>query len=137
MSGLSPGQTVVTSDGRQGIIRFIGSTLFAAGEWVGVELDSAVGKNNGIVQEHQYFECEPNHGLFLRPEGIAEIREQPTPRPQKKVNGASTNGTAKAPRPSSGILSDGAKRRQSLLGGPGPTQSSRLSMRVREREYNS
>lgn len=130
MDGLSAGQTVLTSDGRQGIIRFLGTTQFSPGEWVGVELDTAIGKNNGTVQGQQYFECESNHGLFLRPEGIAEILEHPAPRPSKKANGDSANGNVKSPRPSSGILSDGISKRQSLMGRPGSTHSSRLSMRV-------
>ena len=59
-------------------VRYIGQTHFAPGEWVGVELEPAVGKNDGSVNEHRYFTCAPNHGLFVRrmvlkpPEG-AEI----------------------------------------------------------------
>lgn len=130
MSGLSPGQTVLTSDGRQGVVRFIGSTQFSSGEWVGIELDVATGKNNGTVQGHDYFECAPNHGLFLRREGIAEILEQPIPRPQKKSNGSIANGNVRTPRSSSGITSDGLKKRQSLMGGPASTPSSRLAVQV-------
>ena len=49
-----------------GIIRFIGHTKFSSGIWVGVELLTAAGKNNGSVQGHSYFTCEMNYGLFVR-----------------------------------------------------------------------
>eukprot|EP00698_Gefionella_okellyi_P002516 TRINITY_DN1235_c1_g1_i1.p1 TRINITY_DN1235_c1_g1~~TRINITY_DN1235_c1_g1_i1.p1 ORF type:complete len:927 (+),score=247.50 TRINITY_DN1235_c1_g1_i1:62-2842(+) len=51
----------------KGIIRFIGQTKFAAGDWLGVELEKGVGKNNGTVQGIRYFDCPEKHGLFLRP----------------------------------------------------------------------
>ncbi|KAL9115266.1 MAG: hypothetical protein Q9227_001060 [Pyrenula ochraceoflavens] len=128
MSDLAIGQTIETADGRQGVVRFLGSTHFAAGEWVGLELGDALGKNNGSVQGQQYFECDANHGLFLRPEGVAQILEQPTPRPPQKGNGNAANGHARGPRPSSGILGEAARKRQSIMSG-GSTPGSRLSMR--------
>lgn len=33
-----------------GVVRFFGKTEFAPGKWVGVELDDALGKNNGTVR---------------------------------------------------------------------------------------
>jgi hypothetical protein len=56
-----------------GTIRFLGSTLFAVGLWVGVELDQPLGKNNGSVQGQQYFTCSLNYGLFVRPEHVKLI----------------------------------------------------------------
>ena len=41
------------------------------GKWVGVELDTPNGKNNGTVQARQYFTCEPNHGMFVR---VAQVK---------------------------------------------------------------
>lgn len=34
---------------RSGIIRYIGKTEFKEGDWLGVELDSPMGKNDGSV----------------------------------------------------------------------------------------
>ena len=38
-----------------GRIAFLGETKFAPGEWAGVVLDDALGKNDGIVGGVEYF----------------------------------------------------------------------------------
>ena len=54
-----------------GAVRFCGRPVdFADGEWIGVEFDEPVGKNNGSVQGVEYFRCRHNHGLFVRPNQI-------------------------------------------------------------------
>lgn len=60
----SVGQRVYVAGQRRGIIRFIGTTQFAPGTWYGVELDQAVGKNDGSVNNVRYFTCSPGHGIF-------------------------------------------------------------------------
>lgn len=37
-----------------------------SGTWIGVELDTPMGKNDGTVQNIQYFSCKPKHGIFIR-----------------------------------------------------------------------
>lgn len=68
--GLQIGVAVITR-GKSGVVRFIGPTDFAEGVWVGVELDSPDGKNDGSVQGVRYFTCrhqeEGQFGLFVRP----------------------------------------------------------------------
>uniref|UniRef100_A0AAG5DCD4 Kinesin motor domain-containing protein n=1 Tax=Anopheles atroparvus TaxID=41427 RepID=A0AAG5DCD4_ANOAO len=49
-----------------GVISFIGATHFQGGTWIGVELDTPTGKNDGTVQGMQYFDCRPKHGIFVR-----------------------------------------------------------------------
>ncbi|CBN74280.1 conserved unknown protein [Ectocarpus siliculosus] len=56
----------VTVTGKKGVVKFIGPTDFAAGEWIGVELDLQEGKNDGLVNGVQYFDCREGHGLFVK-----------------------------------------------------------------------
>ncbi|KAJ3186612.1 hypothetical protein HDU85_007432 [Gaertneriomyces sp. JEL0708] len=58
--------TVVEVNGVQAVVRYAGETSFATGMWVGLELDTPTGKNDGSVQGVRYFECAPNFGLFIR-----------------------------------------------------------------------
>lgn len=56
----------VSVRGQNGTVRYVGSTDFAPGEWIGVELDTPNGKNNGSVNNKAYFECAEHHGVFVR-----------------------------------------------------------------------
>ncbi|XP_065092939.1 kinesin-like protein KIF13A isoform X4 [Ochlerotatus camptorhynchus] len=49
-----------------GVIAFVGGTHFQGGTWIGVELDTPTGKNDGNVQGIQYFTCKQKHGIFVR-----------------------------------------------------------------------
>ncbi|CAK9112933.1 unnamed protein product [Durusdinium trenchii] len=51
-----------------GVVRFLGTTDFAHGNWAGIRLDEPIGKNDGTVDGKFYFECERDHGLFARPD---------------------------------------------------------------------
>ncbi|KAI8145081.1 CAP Gly-rich domain-containing protein [Fennellomyces sp. T-0311] len=64
------GTRVLVNGDNLGTVRYAGSTSFQTGKWVGVELDEALGKNNGVVQGKRYFECRSNHGVFVRPANI-------------------------------------------------------------------
>eukprot|EP00899_Mesostigma_viride_P009983 jgi/Mesvir1/18987/Mv18948-RA.1 len=50
----------------EGIIHYYGPVAFSPGNWVGIELDKPEGKNDGSVDGITYFQCAPNHGLFMR-----------------------------------------------------------------------
>ena len=62
---LSLGQWVSVRS-QEGRVRYVGPTGFAEGEWVGIELASAVGRNDGSVRGVRYFSCKPRHGLFVQ-----------------------------------------------------------------------
>ncbi|GLB06635.1 hypothetical protein AtubIFM57258_001946 [Aspergillus tubingensis] len=117
MADLSPGHVVTLTDGRQATVRFVGSTQFAAGDWIGVELDEPTGKNDGSVQGERYFDCEPGFGMFVRPTAIAAIVEQPA-RPTKPAapKGNATTTPASRSRAQSGVTpgNTGLKRPTSL-----------------------
>mmetsp|Transcript_15814 Transcript_15814/g.37307 ORF Transcript_15814/g.37307 Transcript_15814/m.37307 type:complete len:224 (+) Transcript_15814:86-757(+) len=53
-----------------GTVKFIGMTQFAAGPWIGIELDTPDGKNDGTVHGERYFESKPGHGIFARPPAV-------------------------------------------------------------------
>ncbi|RXK41589.1 dynactin 1 [Tremella mesenterica] len=64
-----------------GIVRWTGSNPpFSSGKWVGVELSEPTGKNDGTVQGMKYFDCKPQHGVFVRPSQV-KVLETPKSRP--------------------------------------------------------
>ena len=63
---------------KRGTVRFVGETKFAAGAWYGVELEHPVGKNNGSINGEVYFECEPNHGLFVKKPQLRRVATRGT-----------------------------------------------------------
>lgn len=60
------GDRVWVNGSKPGYIQFIGETKFAPGDWAGVVLDEAIGKNDGAVSGVRYFQCEPRRGVFAR-----------------------------------------------------------------------
>ena len=71
-SALAVGDTVMTG-GKRGVVRFLGTTSFAPGEWAGIELFEAQGKNDGTVKGDRYFKCAANHGLFAKPDKLERV----------------------------------------------------------------
>jgi dynactin 1 len=90
MADLIPGHVISLTDGRQATVRFVGTTHFAAGEWIGIELDEPSGKNDGAVQGERYFDCEFGFGMFVRPTAIDAVIGQP-PKETKPAAKASAN----------------------------------------------
>jgi len=64
---------VLSPQDRFGVVKFIGETAFSSGLWIGVALDKGVGKNNGVVNGVRYFDCEHEHGLFVRPKLVLPV----------------------------------------------------------------
>ena len=123
LSDLQVGQTIELTDGRTATVRFLGNPHFATGDWVGVELNDASGKNDGAVQGRRYFECSAGFGMFVKPGAIAIVDDEATPKPVPRGNGKA-NGVATKGRPPN-MSTAGGLRRQSTLD---PTSGKRRSV---------
>lgn len=109
----------LTGKNVQGKVAFIGQTQFETGTWIGIILDEPKGKNNGCVKNRQgvsktYFECDENHGIFVRQSHLTLIDETGA----RFDMSASTESLV----PKSSVKSRISSSRQSLAG------SNRLSL---------
>lgn len=93
----------VTTRSFSGICRFAGPTQFASGDWIGLELATPDGKNDGSVAGVRYFTCEPLHGVFVRPatlvsaNSVVASEQQKTQSPAARiVRPGSVTGTGGA-----------------------------------------
>jgi len=54
-----------------GVVRYIGPVEFSEGIWLGIELRSTNGKNDGTLNGKKYFSCKSNHGILVRPKKVS------------------------------------------------------------------
>ncbi|KAI1311138.1 dynactin [Xylaria venustula] len=131
MSEIAVGQHIQLSDGRNAIVRFVGQTHFAVGDWVGVELEDDSGKNNGAVQGERYFDCAPGRGMFVRPTTVTVLQPAPAATsktaaaPIRRGSRASTVAPSAAGRPNS--LNDPSLGKRMSLNAPSPSPVPRAS----------
>ena len=96
-----------TTSGVQGVVRYVGRVDFSAGVWLGIELDTGRGRNDGSVAGRRYFECAPRHGLFLKSYSPS-VRLAPASREEMRSRGAEAYRRAPGHEP----LSPRAERRE-------------------------
>ncbi|KAK2581230.1 hypothetical protein KPH14_008024 [Odynerus spinipes] len=96
---LKIGDRVIVSSSqgsKTGVLRYLGTTEFAPGEWCGVELDEPLGKNDGSVADKRYFECRPKYGLFAPAHKVSRSPwSKRTSCVVHKPSGAALNSTLK------------------------------------------
>ncbi|PNI57458.1 CLIP1 isoform 7, partial [Pan troglodytes] len=83
---LKIGDRVLVGGTKAGVVRFLGETDFAKGEWCGVELDEPLGKNDGAVAGTRYFQCQPKYGLFAPVHKVTKIGFPSTTPAKAKAN---------------------------------------------------
>ncbi|KAH7075493.1 dynein associated protein-domain-containing protein [Paraphoma chrysanthemicola] len=113
------GQSVETAQQQQGIVRYVGQIHVADGTWLGIELPTPTGKNDGSVRGERYFTCPVGHGLFVKDSNIARIVSQPAPKVSAAKPTASGAPTTRAP-PASKTAPTSAKSRPSSVIAPKP-----------------
>jgi len=82
----------ILKSGLNGRVRFVGQTYFKPGEWVGIELETSEGKNDGTVHGTRYFHCAPGRGIFVRPSAIIVQGSKTTTRNPEKVGAFAARG---------------------------------------------
>ncbi|XP_053328511.1 CAP-Gly domain-containing linker protein 1 isoform X9 [Spea bombifrons] len=94
---LKLGDRVLVSGSKAGVIRFLGETDFAKGEWCGVELDEPLGKNDGAVAGTRYFQCQPKYGLFAPVHKVTRIGFPSTTPAKAKTSARKVPATPSTP----------------------------------------
>ncbi|KAM4544468.1 CAP-Gly domain-containing linker protein 2 isoform 2-T2 [Odontesthes bonariensis] len=116
---LRVGDRVLVGGSKMGVIRYMGETDFAKGEWCGVELDEPLGKNDGAVAGTRYFQCLHKFGLFAPIHKVIRIGFPSTsPAKAKKSKRVAMGVSSLAHSPSSSSISSVSSVASSVGGRP-------------------
>ncbi|XP_046861896.1 CAP-Gly domain-containing linker protein 4-like [Xenia sp. Carnegie-2017] len=114
---------------RRGITRYVGETQFSSGLWIGVELDTSMGKNDGSVNGIRYFVVNPIMASFsslqirdvcckdVVHDNEKDVQERPSLAKSKEISISddAINQPQQTVNDDSGINRDKTKSRLSLL----------------------
>ncbi|XP_056297425.1 CAP-Gly domain-containing linker protein 2 isoform X1 [Pseudoliparis swirei] len=119
---LRVGDRVLVGGSKMGVIRYMGETDFAKGEWCGVELDEPLGKNDGAVAGTRYFQCLHKFGLFAPIHKVIRIGFPSTsPAKAKKSKRMAMGVSSLVHSPSSSSISSVSSVASSVGGRPSRT----------------
>lgn len=102
-----------------GVVKYLGKTRFAAEDWIGLDLGTPTGKNDGSVQGVSYFKCPASQGIFVTVAAVVANNGKPRP-PQPRTETLYSGQPMPPPprRPPSGqphLGAVAANRRASVL----------------------
>ena len=80
-------RTYKLRDGRIGIARYKGRTMFgkSSEDWIGLVIEVGKGEHDGTVQGKSYFKCRDGKGVMVRPFEIVEYLGSSTKMLEKSV----------------------------------------------------
>lgn len=134
---------------KTGILKFVGETDFAKGEWAGIELDEPGGKNDGSVAGKRYFTCQMKYGLFAPMHKVSRpgmttpcsrpgsVRGTPLLRSNSKDSLASSiSNSSRASRVKLGVTSLTSSQKFKISGVGITTASKALQEALKEKEQH-
>ncbi|XP_059350316.1 CAP-Gly domain-containing linker protein 1-like isoform X3 [Daphnia carinata] len=122
-------RVIVTSSqgSKAGILRYLGTAEFAAGQWAGVELDDPLGKNDGAVAGTRYFDCQQHYGLFAP---IHKVSRSPANHMRRTSGAMNTSMSSSLSQPRVGGASRTGTRRDSESASVTSVATSRASTAI-------